>query len=523
MTLLRVNNLSIRSSNKTLVENISFELEAGETLALVGASGSGKTLTALSLLNLLPEGLARSGGDILLEGVNVATAKPAALLALRRHVASYIFQEPFSSLNPLMRAGKQLAEALQPGAVPNMKTRALDWLRAVGLAEAQRIYSAYPHELSGGQRQRLMVAMALAKQPKLLIADEPAAALDKIQGRHVLDLLLARQDMGLLLISHDLNQVRRHADKVLVLEAGRVVEYGAAGRIFARPKSRLIAQFNASPPPDFQDISAENEPVIFTAQDISVAFPIHGGVLRGKIGQVAALNNINFLLRGGETLGIIGQSGAGKTALAHALLRLIPCTGNILLLGQDFKKMRGAELREARKNIQLVFQDSATSLPPRLTVWDILAEGPKIQREHVIKPKLDARVFATLREVGLPDDAARRYPHEFSGGERQRIAIARAMMLRPAIMILDEPTSALDAHVQDDILALLKTLQKNHGIAYVLISHDLAVIRGLAHRVIILENGAIIESGITRHVFECPQNDYTKILLEPDRFNQSHQ
>ena len=518
MTLLSVQNLSLLASGKTLVENISFAVAAGETLAIVGESGSGKTLSALSVLDLLPPGITRGSGHIMLDGCDITTATAAQKQKLRGGVAGIIFQEPMSSLNPLQRVGKQIAEAMLlhgKFSRTTLRSRVLDLLKEVGLSDAEHRMDDYPHLLSGGQRQRVMIAIALANNPKLLIADEPTTALDVTLEKQILDLIAREQKargLGVLLITHDLGLVRRYADRVLVLDHGKAIEANSAAQLFANPKhpqtQRLLAARNFAPPPPLADA-----PLVLEALNLTVKFPILRGALRRKVGEIAAVNDVSFNLHAGETLGLVGESGSGKSTIGLLLLRLIRFHGTVLLDGKDLCQLSKSELRAMRSNLQIVFQDPYGSLAPRLTVGDIIAEGLTIHVRHLSRADREAQVAKALTEVGLPADAANRYPHEFSGGQRQRIAIARALILQPKILVLDEPTSALDVTVQAEILTLLRSLQSRYGIAYLFISHDLGVVRALAHRIIVLKAGKIVEMGAAHGVFANPQAQYTKTLI----------
>jgi microcin C transport system ATP-binding protein len=518
MTLLTVEHLSLSAGGKTLVDDISFSVAAGETLAIVGESGSGKTLSALNVLNLLPPGITRRAGRIMLDGTDVAAADAATIMKLRGGTAGMIFQEPMSSLNPLQRIGKQISEAITlheklPRAA--VRARVLGLLREVGLSDAERRMDDYPHLLSGGQRQRIMIAIALANNPKLLVADEPTTALDVTLEKQILDLIAREQrarGLGVLLITHDLGLVRRYADRVLVMDQGRAIETGPAAEIFASPRHpqtiRLLAARNLD-----AAVPVKDAPVILQANHLKVVFPILRGIMRRKVGEIAAVDDVSLSLRAGETLGLVGESGSGKSTIALVLLRLISFKGDVILDGQDLSRMTAKKLRAMRSQLQIVFQDPYGSLAPRLTVRDIVAEGLMVHAPSLDKAMRDSKVATVLREVGLPANAADRYPHEFSGGQRQRIAIARALILEPKVLVLDEPTSALDVTVQAEILLLLRALQQRRGIAYLFISHDLNVIRSLSHRIIVLNAGKIVESGDAAAVFARPQADYTRTLL----------
>jgi microcin C transport system ATP-binding protein len=518
MTLLSVESLTLKAGGKTLVDDLSFSVGAGETLAIVGESGSGKTLSALSVLDLLPPGITRADGRITLDGIDVAGATPAQKQKLRGGAAGIIFQEPMSSLNPLQRVGKQIAEAMLlhgKFSRAGLRGRVLDLLKEVGLPDAARITDSYPHLLSGGQRQRIMIAIALANNPRLLIADEPTTALDVTLEKQILDLIAAEQKsrgLGVLLITHNLSLVRRYAGRVLVMDQGRAVESNGTAALFANPAHaqtrRLLAARILAPPP-----AIAPAPVLLAANNLTVKFPVLHGVLRRKIGEVAAVDDVSFNLHAGETLGLVGESGSGKTTIGLLLLRLIRFQGNVLLNGVNLAALSGKQLRAARRGIQIVFQDPYGSLAPRLTAGDIIAEGLSIHAPQLTRAERHGKVSSALKDVGLPGDSMNRYPHEFSGGQRQRIAIARALILQPQILVLDEPTSALDVTVQAEILLLLRALQERTKIAYLFISHDLAVIRALSHRIIVLNAGRIVESGPAAEILMNPQAPYTKTLL----------
>ena len=386
MTLLSVQNLTLSASRKSLVDNISFSVQPGETLAIVGESGSGKTLSALSVLDLLPPGVTRDGGHIRLDGCDITSATPAQKQRLRGGIAGMIFQEPMSSLNPLQRVGKQIAEAMLlhgKFSKSTLRARVLDLLREVGLSDAEHRMDDYPHLLSGGQRQRVMIAIALANNPKLLIADEPTTALDVTLEKQILDLIAREQKargLGVLLITHDLGLVRRYADRVLVMDHGKAIEAGATGQLFSNPRhpqtQRLLSARNFAPPPPLT-----NAPVLLEASHLSVKFPILRGALRRKVAEIAAVDDISFNLRAGETLGLVGESGSGKSTIGLLLLRLIRFQGTVLFDGHDLCRLSKSALNVLRADLQIVFQDPYGSLAPRLTVADIVSEGPEPARK----------------------------------------------------------------------------------------------------------------------------------------------
>ena len=521
MRVLEVSDLSVtfRQDGRLIqaVRGVSFGIDQGETVALVGESGSGKSVTALSTVGLLGDN-AEVSGSITYQGTQMVGAPERDLRRIRGNDISFIFQEPMTSLNPLHTIEKQLGESLAlhqglTGAAA--RARIVELLGKVGIRDAESRLGAYPHQLSGGQRQRVMIAMALANGPDLLVADEPTTALDVTIQAQILDLLadLKRSEgLSLLFITHDLGIVRRIADRVCVMQGGEIVEQGPAAQIFADPqhpytRKLLAAEQKGGPPP-----VPEGAPEVVRAEALRVWFPIQKGLLRRTVGHVKAVNEATLSVRAGETLGIVGESGSGKTTLALAILRLIPSTGGITFLGRDVHALGRGELRALRREMQVVFQDPYGSLSPRMTVEEIIAEGLGV---HGVDPGQNRTemVAGIMREVGLDPATVARDPHEFSGGQRQRIAIARAMILRPKLVVLDEPTSALDMTVQVQIADLLRELQRKWGLAYIFISHDLRVIRAMAHKVMVMQAGDVVESGDCEAVFTNPETPYTKALM----------
>ncbi|KAF0813172.1 Glutathione import ATP-binding protein GsiA [Andreprevotia sp. IGB-42] len=529
LPLLAIDTLSVfyPGQPRAAVEAISLQLQAGETLALVGASGSGKSVTARAILQLDTD--ARYTGAIILEGKDLLQMGERQMRAVRGAQVGMVFQEPLSALNPVLNIRAQIAEVLQQhrslaGQAIQDELQAL--LVQVGLGDSERVLGAFPHQLSGGQRQRVLIAMALAGRPRLLIADEPTTALDAHLRRQILDLLkklAADAGMGLLLISHDLNLVRGFADRVAVMEAGRIVETGNTAALFATPQhpytqallaARQLRVAAAAPPGD--------TPLALAATGMQCSYQRNHGWFKPST-RFTALAPLDIQLRRGETVGVVGESGSGKTTLGMTLLRLQREASGQITLGADtpaaalrLDTLSGKALRRARRRMQIVLQDPFASLSPRMTVEEIVGEGLQIHA-----PELDAAarrqaVLAALAEVGLDEQVLHRYPHTFSGGQRQRIAIARALVLKPDVLVLDEPTSALDAHIGAQILALLARLQREHGIAYLLITHDLSVIRALAHRVLVLKDGQLMESAEVTELFAKPQHAYTQALLAAD-------
>ncbi len=519
MTVLSVAGLGISIGGRSLVRDVSFTVDAGETLAIVGESGSGKSLTALSILNLLPAGAVRTG-VITVDGLTVApdatSDRSPALRQLRGGTAGMVFQEPMTSLNPLHRIGRQVAEAAALHGPAPSRTQVLAMLARAGYGDAGSRLDAFPHQLSGGQRQRVMIAIALANNPRLLIADEPTTALDVTIQAQILGLLAAEKaarGLALLLISHDLNLVRRVADRVCVMQGGTVVEQGPVRSLLARPQHAHTRQLIDAEPAGRPAPVPADAPEVIAAHDLHVGFPIRRGVFRRVTGQMIAVDGVSLSIRAGETLALVGESGSGKSTIGLALLRLQASTGRIVLLGQDITTLSQAALRPRRRAMQIVFQDPYGSLSPRMSVGEIVAEGLRVHEPSIGAATRAARVATALADVDLPPDTAGRFPHEFSGGQRQRIAIARALILAPRLVILDEPTSALDRTVQAQVVDLLRRLQARHGLAYLFISHDLAVARALAHRVAVLRQGKVIEAGDADAVFAAPQAAYTKALL----------
>jgi len=499
------------------VKGVSFTVERGETVALVGESGSGKSVTALSSVALLGSS-AVTGGSITYDGQEMVGADEKLLRKVRGNDISFIFQEPMTSLNPLHTLEKQLGEslALHQGVVGDAaRGRIIELMEKVGIRDPESRLNSYPHQLSGGQRQRVMIAMALANGPALLIADEPTTALDVTIQAQILELLAGlkkTENMGLLFITHDLGIVRSIADKVCVMKAGEIVEAGPTEDVFQNPKHEYTKTLLSAHSVGTPDPVPSGATEIVSTDKLKIWFPIQQGVLRRTIGHVKAVNEATLSVRSGETLGIVGESGSGKTTLALAIMRLIASQGAINFEGSDTRDWPTRQLRAARKDMQIVFQDPFGSLSPRMTAEQIIAEGLGVHGTDGVKSPRDM-VAEIMSEVGLDPETMHRYPHEFSGGQRQRIAIARAMILRPKLVVLDEPTSALDMTVQVQIVELLRGLQKKYGLAYLFISHDLNVVRAMSHKVLVMKQGDIVEMGESETLFNAPQHPYTRALL----------
>ncbi len=514
--LLEISGLNVRFGGNHVVKDVALTLDAGQTLAIVGESGSGKSVSALASVGLLPDSAAVTG-SIKFRGQQMVGASAATLRKIRGKDISLIFQEPMTSLNPLHTIEKQLLETLNlhqslRGAAA--RARVVELLERVGIDKPETRLAAYPHQLSGGQRQRVMIAMALANRPALLIADEPTTALDVTIQAQILQLLadLQRESgMAMLFISHDLGVVERVADYVVVMQAGEVVEHGPKAEIMRNPQHpytrALLAAGAVGQPPAVAKAATE----LLQTDALRIWFPVKRGLLMRTVDHIKAVNHVDLSLRAGETLAIVGESGSGKSTVALALLRLVRSTGAINFNGHALQGMNAKTMRPLRRDFQIVFQDPFGSLSPRMTVGAIIAEGLGV---HKITVEPEAAVAEIMREVGLDPDMSDRYPHEFSGGQRQRIAIARAMILRPKLLILDEPTSALDRTVQVQIVNLLRDLQARHGLAYIFISHDLRVVRAMAHRVIVMQKGDVVEQGTADAIFDAPKTEYTRALMK---------
>ncbi len=523
--LLRLDDLCVHFESEhgevtEAVKHVSLDLHAGERFALVGESGSGKSVTALSIMRLLAD--AQYSGRILLEGRDLLAASEREMRGLRGADVAMVFQEPMTALNPLYTIGNQIVETLElhEGLDKRAaKARAIALLERTGIAEASRRFDAFPHQLSGGQRQRAMIAMALACSPKLLLADEPTTALDVTVRMQILQLLRELQaefGMAIMLITHDLNMVRAFAERVGVMERGVLVETGNTADVFAAPQHPYTVRLLESRPQRDVLPLVPLAPVLLEADKLTVTYERHRPGFAGwfRSDPFTAVDSVSLQLREGETLGIVGESGSGKTTLAQTLLGLQAAkSGDLRFLGNSLLRISRDERRAVRARMQVVFQDPYGSLSPRMTIEEIVGEGLALHQPHVNATERRHRVIEALREVGLDRTALGRYPHEFSGGQRQRVAIARVLILKPQLLVLDEPTSALDVSIQQQVLSLLSALQKKYNLSYLFISHDLAVIRAMSHRVVVMKDGKVVEEGDTEAVLASPSHSYTCKLM----------
>jgi oligopeptide transport system ATP-binding protein len=522
--LLQVRNLSVSFQTNdgvvNAVNNVNFELNVGETLAIVGESGSGKSVSTNALMQLLPNNARIDAqSSIVFEGEELLEKSEVQMRRVRGDRIGMIFQEPMTSLNPYLRVGIQVAEAMmchRKVSMAQAKQRVLELFELVHLPNPQQAYSKYPHEFSGGQLQRIMIAMALINEPDILIADEPTTALDVTVQAEVLKLIKeiqSKMGMAILFITHDLGVVRYVADRVLVMCKGDVVEEGDTQELFTNAKHDYTRMLINAIPKGSKDPVDANAPALLKASDIRVKFLIKPHFIASRNQYFEAVKGISLKLKQGETLGIVGESGSGKSTLGRALIGLLPSTGEIEFKGMDYRKLSEVQRLTLKKDIQMVFQDPYGSLSPRMTVGEIITEGLLVHQPHISKAERLQRARKALEEVRLDASAINRYPHEFSGGQRQRIAIARALILEPSFILLDEPTSALDRSVQLTVIDLLKDIQQRRNIGFLFISHDLSVVKALSDRVMVMQKGEVMEQGSAEDIFHRPQHDYTKKLI----------
>ncbi len=530
--MLSVDKLSITTvTGVQLVDELSYELRQGQTLAIVGESGSGKSIASLALLGLLPDSLMVAGKVQLACPTEMTTlpidndkARNAALRSVRGWRVGMIFQEPMTALNPLHTVAKQIAESLRLSGVPKKQWRdkSIALLEDVNITDPADKLKRYPHEISGGQRQRVMIAMALAQQPDILIADEPTTALDVTLQHEILELLerLKRQhNMAMVLISHDLNLVRRYSDEVIVMRQGQTIEQGDTASVFEYPKAeytRTLIKQDFGQALNLIDNNENKQASVLKVNHLRVQFPIEKSLFGGTKCWFDAIKDVDMMLQKGQALGVVGESGSGKTTIALTLSQLLSTqarvSGQILVNDQDISALSKKALRQFRSQIQMVFQDPFASINPRMTVLQIVEEGLLVQ--GVDKVTRQQAVMDSLATVHLPAEFAQRYPHELSGGQRQRVALARALIMKPSLLILDEPTSALDSTTQVTVVSLLREIQEKQRISYVFISHDLKVVRALCQHVVVLKDGMCVESGRTEDIFNKPQHPYAKQLLQ---------
>jgi len=522
--LLRIEDLSVsfrQSGQETLaVDRVSFDIKPRETVALVGESGSGKSVTALSILKLLPYPAAsHPSGRVLFKGRDLLAMPEHKIREVRGNDITMVFQEPMTSLNPLHTIERQIAEvlAIHHGLSGHAATkRVVELLSEVGIPDPESRLRSYPHQLSGGQRQRVMIALALANEPELFIADEPTTALDVTVQAQILKLLKdlqARMGMAMLFITHDLGIVKKIAERVCVMQGGRIVEQGPVKQIFSAPKHAYTRALIAAEPKGEPAKPQPSAPIVVSTDNLKIWFPIRRGFLRRTVGHIKAVDGVSIAVRRGETLGVVGESGSGKTTLGLALLRLISSDGPIVFMGKPIQGLKFRAMRPFRREMQVVFQDPYGSLSPRMSIADVVGEGLRVHHPTLSSGERDARVIAALGDVGLDPETRHRYPHEFSGGQRQRIAVARAMVLEPSFVVLDEPTSALDMMIQAQIVDLLRELQRKHDLTYMFISHDLKVVAALASHVVVMRSGKVVEQGEASEVFANPQSPYTRALF----------
>ena len=530
--ILHVKNLTVSTGTGTkktdIVNNISFTIERGETFVLLGESGSGKSITALSIMRLLPAAIKISDGSVILHTTNLFQLPENKMRKIRGAKIGMIFQEPQTSLNPVLTAGQQISETLRQHDNLSKKQcikRSIELLDAVGIPDAERRINEYPHQFSGGMKQRIMIAIALAGKPDLLIADEPTTALDVTIQAQVLNLLRKLQSetgMSILFITHDIGVASQMADHIAVMQNGSIVELKTKKELFSNPENSYTQKlFDAIPSwekrtdeNEIEEIERTERTSLLKVKDLKVYYPIRKGIFKRTIGHVRAVDSVTIDLHAGETVAIVGESGSGKTTMGKGILQLLEVTsGDITYQKTDLNKLDAPSLRKLRSDIQIVFQDPYSSMNPRMMVNDIIQEGMLAQGVGESKKERDEHTVKLLEQVGLLPEYRFRYPHEFSGGQRQRICIARALAVKPKLIICDEPTSALDVSVQAQILSLLKDLQKEYQLGYLFITHNISVVEYIAHYVAVMYEGKIVEQGAVEKILKNPKNPYTKNLL----------
>ncbi|MBT4971292.1 MAG: ABC transporter ATP-binding protein [Thiotrichales bacterium] len=524
-TILKVKDLEVNFSTRdgviNVVDKISFEIKQGESFALLGESGCGKSITALSIMQLLPEvNLNRFDGSIKLYDDDLLDSAEREMRKVRGRRIAMIFQEPMTSLNPVMTVGEQIGEvlAIHIGLRgDNKKNRVLELLNDVGMIDPEHTINNYPHQLSGGMKQRVMIAMALAGDPELLIADEPTTALDVTIQAQILKLLRKLQQergMSILLITHDFGVVAEMADRVAVMYAGKLVEQNSKRGLFSSPIHPYTKSLFAALPQVTEREQDKSEGALLKVEQLKVHFPIKRGLFHREVGAVRAVDGVDLTIYPARTLALVGESGSGKSTIGRAILRLQePTAGEVEFESRGISKLRGSSLKDFRSKVQMIFQDPYSSMNPRMLIADIIGEGMDALTNYRAEER-DDRVVALLEQVGLSADMAQRYPHEFSGGQRQRIAIARALAVDPKLIVCDEPTSALDVSVQAQIIDLLRDLQQKRGLSYLFITHNLPVVSWFADSVAVMKEGKIVERGSVKQVMNNPQHPYTKALLD---------
>ncbi len=524
--VLSVENLAIKAGDTSLVKNISFQIQPGEIFALVGESGSGKSLTSLAIMRLLPEALDITGGQIVLNEESLFLLPEVKMQRVRGQQVAMIFQEPMTSLNPVMKVGDQVAEALKVHLKMNRQAarkKVISLFEEVGIPDPEARYDWYPHQLSGGQKQRVMIAMALACEPDLLIADEPTTALDVTIQAQVLELLKRLRDergLAILFITHDMGVVNEMADRVAVMKQGELVEQADKAHFFANPTHPYTQKLLADAVPKLTYKPVSEARSLLRISDLKVHFPIKKGIFQRTVGYVKAVDGVNLAINRGETLALVGESGSGKSTIGQAILRLVDATfGEVEFHTEseivDLLPLNERHMKPFRKRVQVIFQDPFSALNPRMQIRDIIREGMNSLKVGPKTPaEQDDRIDELLEQVGLLPEHKFRYPHEFSGGQRQRIGIARALAVEPELIICDEPTSALDVSVRAQVLDLLNRLQQQYHMSYLFITHDLSIIPAIAHQVAVMKEGQIVEQGPVEDIMLNPQHDYTRKLLD---------